>query len=648
MSPLGSGAAGIHRPLLVVASRNEGIAAALTRVLPMVLGQRLSKYEVRGQQYASFDELVAALDGIGPTRLRDTVLLLDVVSEPAAWSSAGDEPVGLAVLVALAFPEVYVVFLGFPSDMTTAISVENSHREWIDKYHFLRPHEALRIAVQLRIHASGFRTMFDPLGLRATFKLELFQRAKPQLSEVRKYEPFSKWRFDGLAAVADEEIDFVYLNGMAAYKAGYRAWTLSTEAEFNRLLYTPTQSAGTEFKAPIPTLVVTDRDLAFVDQRDSAKSRFFEDRIGSEERTFDVIMITGVVDKSVGKDLAVPSITVVPKPYAGLFGLFQILNVSKKENPLATSFGKFEVGLQEWHTLQVAPRISSVSQGGQRDDTKANHAAPGGLSSVAAVLIRRARDLRAAGATDTVSCVQTAVLACEAKEILGGLSRTTWYEAVALQNEAEVQAEVSFYGTSNDIEVVRRLEFIEKEIGYNKAGSGGHLHLADLNCLMQIANNLRLEFAEREQFAASEACLKKFAWYQRKLDKGRFGYFRRWARAYLDIVTDTGTSVSRLLLCSAGWIVVFGIVYSVLLLPDVALVGHTFLHAALTFLTLQPGSDAAHACLSGTATASDGSWWESTRVVLYWVMFGFELFVACLHMGLLVTVLYQRIARRAS
>jgi hypothetical protein len=325
---------------------------------------------------------------------------------------------------------------------------------------------------------------------------------------------------------------------------------------------------------------------------------------------------------------------------------------------------------------------------------------------VAERLLGRARRIKKEDPLGTEGWIQVAVLAGEAKEILGGLSRTTVYEALALQNVAEVHAELSFHGMAVQVGVQSRLKELEGELSVvQRAGismrqeaasvacvqpdcptaqeeqDSHFLHqAAPLNFLVQTVNTLRLQFAEHEQVQAAEDCLYHFAKYQHRLERLRtpwidpHGYSKLWVLLsyYPSCATRAGTSVGRLAWVSAIWIVIFAVFYTGLfrLYPpkppkpvEEASPGNAassadrrletdsevekppapgfslaLWHSALTFL-LQPSISIVEQNFEAFADLK-ASFWYQAAVFL-------ELGIAYLHLGLLVSVLYRRITKRA-
>ncbi len=92
-----------------------------------------------------------------------------------------------------------------------------------------------------------------------------------------------------------------------------------------------------------------------------------------------------------------------------------------------------------------------------------SHSAPGRLLLIAEKLLDRSQKLLK-GVQSVTDAIQAARLELEAKEILIGRTPTITLEALALQHQAEVEAECMFYGVEYDLNVDSRIKDIQKEI----------------------------------------------------------------------------------------------------------------------------------------------------------------------------------------
>jgi hypothetical protein len=318
---------------------------------------------------------------------------------------------------------------------------------------------------------------------------------------------------------------------------------------------------------------------------------------------------------------------------------------------------------------------------------------------VAERLLARANQIKLSEPIATELWIYTALLADEAKEILGGLSLTTSYQAIALQHEAEVRAEVSFLGMSTNIKVKERLDCLSREVEQIQKVAHGALdrkrshertsNIGKLNCLLSIIHSLRLRFTAHEQIEASEVCLHEYVNHHHRYKRltnwaRRVNIFKKLASAgfirssqYLDLVTKAGTNVTRLFLSSVLWVFIFFVCFGGLFWfhptmgYDTQKTALTALgHSTFTFIELQPGTSEAEEMrkeaqngpqivalpetpVEKTAEVTQDSkalWIYSHRMlwlVGYWFLLIFELIIAYVHLGLLISLLYRRITMRA-
>jgi hypothetical protein len=542
----------------------------------------------------------------------------------------------------------------------------------------------------IRFHASEFRVLFDATGLRSLIMRRLLEDSGDE--RAGSYRPLSESRSNHAAVCADDEIPFVYLNGYVAYTAGFRTWLLSTQKEFRRKL-SPKPAAGVATRVSTGLLsrlrsllqraravfrrssaahlsqsrvILSDWELTYPDFTGPAPKDSL--LLSTDFNACDRLVIISSFQRAEKKDTwrafaDPPEVTRLPKPYGGIFKLL-IHARARKHNALSLQFEK------TWKDIHDQNRV--------KKQVDSRHGAPYARNIVARRLLMRARQLKASAANEsTESWVQMALLASSAKEILGEQSRTTAYEAFALQHEAEVNAELSFFGISTKLEVLRRLKTLEKEgqliLGtnpYRKWKARREHENSQLNFLLRTVNNLRLRFIEYEQVKATEECVHWFAWYHRKLGSLSFTsifpsflktalvYFLWGTWGYPEFATKAGTSVWRLFSLSAFWIAVFTFGYFSLLTLHPTLSSPdkwgdrlelASWHSSFTFMSLQPGMKEVDGLTDPESQASlQPPWaylakWSRT----YHTLVLLELLVAYLHLGLFISILYRRVTKRA-
>ncbi len=617
---------------------------------------------------------------------------------------------GLAAQLVLSYPEIYFLFFDSPKPF-------RSPGEFVDSYHLVFRDLLLHALELVQLHAQGFRTIFDATGLRSCLKVDLQKSVLDELNiQATVYGPFSAQRADCSAAIADEEVPFLYLNGYAAYKFGMRAWLAPTFKEFERLFQdkgarTPSRPTPAQFATAIVDWHLAYRDDTRADRsRDSLINELNAFRTQKVEQPLVVTSFLDQVRPTSGQQGTADDwssrVITLPKPYGGLYQF--VLEKPNRSNRFREHadriWQEIRAKVRPWRSGQTT-NVRKTAAEHPTERTKpafTAHTAPYACVVVADRLLARGQRIRTDDPPEMESWVQIAVLACEVKEILGGLSRTTVYESLALQHEAEVHAELSFHGTSAQIEVKKRLEELRDEVQVIQcAGTTiqdtvrdapcvvpdcptalrwekerGIQDRAPLNFLVKLTNKLRLQFAEHEEVNAAEHCLRALAKHQQDLECLRnpwlsSRFFRRlWLFLgwYPSLVTRAGTSVGMLFASSLLWIVGFTVIFAML----------EFAFPAGNKQVTQAG-EAATAPVDPLATSQQTiyreiegglsvAWWHSCLTFLtqpslvidqydeykdlkksfpYRVTTVSELCVAYVHLGLLVAVLYRRVTKRA-
>jgi hypothetical protein len=615
------------RETLFVAARQRAIAESLVRFFRLFFPNEEIQHQIVPLVFSCFADLSQQIEETDPEQLRHAVLLLDATQETTnVWSLGKQSPLGVAAHFVLAYPEIYPIFV-LTEEQFASTGEEFKLNPSELAYHAVR-HNRLHDALPLIAnHAYGFRTLFDATGIRSRVRLHLFKATGVHSA----YEAFSAARSKQQAAVADEETSFVYLNAYGAYTSAYATWLATSKREFSRLLGLGRTASSPEFET-----VISDWQLVYPD--DSGYSPDPEhlnddDLLIVREKALDWPAVKSViVVTSFPGDVRKPStcqegwekrLIKLAKPYGGLFRLIG-QRMPDGSSPLGDSRRDAFAGSATGDLREQKP--------------SSRHNAPYQCTVIASHLLHRWRRAMDGSGKDTETFIQAAVLANDAKEILGGLSQTMAYEALACQNESEVQAEVSFLGVSSELDVITRLKVLEAEaavIIHHEArtkSARADSRESNLNFLMQTANRLRLRLMEVEQVDASEECLRHFARYSREADLARirrrdealerysdhpvFASYKRQARFgdqfvpppsleairvriswavswYVDMATAAGTSIFRLFAWSVAWILVFGGIFALMLSGNQLSPGDRvelgLSHSAMAFIQIASG-----------------------------------------------------------
>jgi len=529
------------------------------------------------------------LDSMEPDRLLDTVLLFNLEGRGVdAWGlEQFDREVGELAYLALAYPEVLVLAYGRTFGRTVGD-------------HCFAEDELQKLTETLGHFLAGFRSWFDATGLRSTLKTAFWQNARMPST----YSAISNTRSQLPAAVAEDERSFLIFEAYALYRIGYRTVLLPTEKEFRRnLLQSGTQALRFG-------VLVSDWQLAYADHKgmdDFELVRKVEENAVAKVRVVtNSQRITELQEWSATRK----NVSFLRKPISGIVALSDL----KPSNP-----------------SDPPPPIAVRTQ----------HDAPFITVRIAHKLLSRARRIVKDAVDSVETAVHVALLAGEAKEILGGFSRTLSFEAMSLQATAETRAEALFFGVSLGPDVVRqRLRLVMDEV-HQIGGTPATQPLSpsERNCVVRTIRAIRKTYSDLEQYDASEECLRQYADVDRA--DGLIGAFYR----YSDLVTKAGTSVGALMVTNLLISLAFAAYYWALLVSFVPQqdwswqAGYAVAHSFFTFVELSPGPPE----WQNLRDFGGGAIWP---ILIYPAEF-VELVLAYVNLGLLVSLLYRRITRRA-
>jgi len=190
------------------------------------------------------------------------------------------------------------------------------------------------------------------------------------------------------------------------------------------------------------------------------------------------------------------------KPISGIYPLKEQLRLEKIKIDKEKYVKNF---LQSYKKVKIDKEI----EGG--------HSSPGRLLIIAEYLTQRAEVLLN-NAITVEDAIHGAVLALEAKELLGYRTPTTTLEALALQHQLEVLAECMFYGVEYHFDVKKRVEEIEKEVKtIGKWFNVQTRERSEINAILSITGNLVNIFRNFNQFDEEMECLHFIRKLHRKL-----------------------------------------------------------------------------------------------------------------------------------
>ena len=595
-----------------------------------------------GEELAAIRSLARrfeAASGVGERSIISsrTVVLVDSIDpqamNPLAEGGGWDSVVAQLIL---AFPEAHWVFGVVRSSGGVGNRGEKNSVAFPKSEHCL---EALATL-------PAVQPLFDGSGLRQWVKGRALATLK---AETRGHHLPSR---QTLALATDDEPSYAYFYAYAAYRFGYRARVVDTEAEFVRLL-------GEEGSAKEDDLALSLEDL-FLNFPDRMQDRGLDGQLVhwsdlaqrnetlpllNELRPLRVFITTGHRkgsalarrrrNREISGALRRKGLlgTVVRKPLAGVFDLWERSGLRKalacKKNPLGHAKG-----------FVWPPHDDDGNEEGG-----GSHSAPGRLLEIAGWLLERAEGYFAE-VRSVPDAVQGAVLATEALELLGYKTPTTALEALSLRHAFEVTAECQFHGVVAHLDVRSRVEDLRSEIdALSNYFAPEERRLSCWSAESAILGRLIRIFREHEQFDEEMELqirnrrLHRRMWFKGQRWWGALGDQLRWlnpaywAVRYAHFLVD---SVPRFLLCIMLWVLLL------------ALLRGTYLSFAVQ-LTEPPTfaanfADSLSAFLGGNAPSHEAN--KVPSHPLYVTMVAIATIGGVLHFGILLSHLYALVSRR--
>jgi hypothetical protein len=545
----------------------------------------------------------------GPNALREIAIYTQAYDRAAEdWddirplaASDGAPQMALVWMLVLAFPEVHWVFQS---------GYRHPDVERFPDVHIL---DVTGEMTSLRtLHLSGFTALFDPAGLRELMRRNL----REELAEARAACDYLPVRH-AEAVVLDEEPDYAYFMAYLPYRSGFRSWAISSLALMRWRLSDPSPVA----------IAIEDIYLSFPDRALDDGLSNLEDRhrcyVGLAHAQHRVVVTVG--DRSISRPTpewranirylrqAARSFRVLYKPITGVFETCEKAAIRKE--------------------LVWPPPINV------RGSDPHDHSAPGRLFAVAQLLVARSRKLLAA-ATSVRDAIHAAVLAIDAKELLGGRTPTVAFEAIALQQEAEVVAESLFVGVQHNLDVKRRLQDIAEEVEYVSLWvDRRYRKRSALNARLAIVEQLARRYRDLGQIEEEIACLGEAR--RLRVDFWVAEKPYRWlAWPLLRYFAFALASLGRFVGVVVAWILFFGLSYY--------LIG---LAAGKAPLSL---ADAMLSATRAFVTADVADRWKyllesgglSGREMFWKAWLTFQGVVSFTNLGLLISHLYMIAARR--
>jgi hypothetical protein len=262
------------------------------------------------------------------------------------------------------------------------------------------------------------------------------------------------------------------------------------------------------------------------------------------------------------------------------------------------------------------------------------HSAPGRLLEVATRLIDRAERLLPE-VRCVADCVQGAVLATDALELLAERTPTSALEALALKHQFEVLAECQFCGVQSSLDVKERIQNIQREVESLSFWFGPrNERFNKWNAEAAILSRLILIYRNHNYFDEEQEVLTRCRTLHRKMWFSQRG--NRWATPFQPLawyVEFLLGSLPRFIVAIAVWILIlFGLFYMGGPLDAQGTAPHpTPLTASIV---------AAYESFLGVQAPPDSLGKFHTGVILLAIFGGF------VHMGVFISHLYSIVSRK--
>lgn len=462
---------------------------------------------------------------------------LSSIKNLSPTTSEHGTPQLLSMLI-LAFPEIQWIFM-------PGLIVKNSSENEIHKNFHCYSFEGLNDFINKVIIFNNFEliALFDPCNLRNQIKCNIYN--------VEKGLPERKL----CAAAIDEEISYAVMNAYTAYRFGYRAWVIPSLKTMEHVFKIKKNNSGFEVK-----LLFEDLYLNFPDKQVDyhlSDLKFRDKEFKNLKKIEDRVLVTvGHQLHTSEKNKWKSNLTYLKYTFQGKYKILY--------KPISGIFDLWKK-TGKWKWFKNEPKSEENFCWPPEDFTKLydkniSHSAPGRLLLIAEKLLdRSARILK--DAMTVTDAIHAATLALEAKELLACKTPTKALEAVALQHQAEVEAECRFYGVEYDFDIKSRIKDIKKEV---KAISAWFHHSAkkrsQLNAEISILSTLAQKYRNYSQFDEENYCLHE----TRKLTNSLFVNRKPlWGivwffRAYINLLLR---SLGRFVFIILLWIFLFGVIY---------------------------------------------------------------------------------------
>ncbi len=521
----------------------------LEKVLHPYHNEKQSKACVCYDKVPSLGDLLNQLNQCHPTELYHTLLFVNIGAElkesintghkthalsgASAWTHDPDHQMGILSRLIMTFPQLQI--LAF-HDLDRHSCEEIVQAEWLfaipdgmieekafltqllDHHFYSSNEESERIQGIVRRFVEGQRMLFDPTGIRTCVKSRLIanvfssttEAGEPDLSQTDKQRRVLGSRLEKVMVSIDEDINSTLFHAYAAYRFGFRCWTITTFKQFDQENIWNTQGNM--------HLVIRDTDLRFPDiegkepLRSKQKQGNVRQRLSSVHSDLWQHLPHNGTDQpqsKLQKHWIVRAVTSETKhlrlkPWLGCreseARLGEIENDGSEAHvlglpkPLGSLYDLTK--LMTWDKDDQFT-IASMLTPPERLSGKLGHFSPYINLPLAADLLTQAQ--RCQGENEQEWLIG-AILAAEADEMLLGMSEYTGLDAVRWLHKSEVRAEIRSVGFSGLIDIRQRKRELQRLV---KARFGGNTTTQD-HFLSRLWDDLRTLYKSADQFRAAE------------------------------------------------------------------------------------------------------------------------------------------------
>lgn len=652
----------IRSPYVYLVSRHAVVTETLGRHVDALTSPQLPILCPARQRLtvSAIEELLSVLDERMSDEIMNAVVLVDLTAEvDRPWNVVVTRQHALRpVELILAYPEVYWIFL---VDEHAAVDLRERFGAAFDLHFVCASSFAESFPALLRRHVYGFRAWFDPAGLRSRV-LHNEERSAP------------------LGVAIDEETAFALFNAYLLHRNGFSTYMVTTFHELETVGEVVDRSS----------LLLEDIELNFGDIPEkafwtNALGRYWLSENGDEELRIGEVLRQRTVEfrlfSEAGRRIMVTSqvlsdddcqaepniIGAVQKPYAGIYAmppLSKIPPAAKSPNAVApvpvdvVTALESDAGETETHASDRTAS-SSPAEAKAPDLLGSPHGAPFWAQTIAERLLQRTVRLEQTS-SGLVSAIHLALLASVTREVLQQRNVTLSLQALALQHRMEVTAECAFMGTTGTLDVAARIRSLDAEVEVLFAPP--YLpQMQKAKAMAEIVSQLRRIYETFGRIREEGECMREMRRYRRQAR-----YYNRHPNSRLlrHRTEHTGRSVGRALewyfdMIVGGFRRITAAMAAIVLLFTVlfalsasrigfcadcsegVLWGASFMQSAVTFFALQSGI-VNDATTSLVVVSLD----DTGAFFLFWTITVAEMLLGFMHLGLLVSYLYEKLSRR--